>query len=167
MIFNNEEARTGLWNFVSAHFSMIDKVEGHTYTDEKLSFLLEDSSIKEVVSPYYMARIVDFVEFIKDYKFKKSDIETRSWKFVLTDPILEENQGTFNLIIDKNGKAHAEKIEEHCDDEISIQTMTTMLMGYKRPEYLYKIGRIKADKEIVEMLENSITQDVPYISDYF
>ena len=41
------------------------------------------------------------MQFIKDYKFKKSDIETRSWKFVLTDPILEENQGTFNLIIDK------------------------------------------------------------------
>lgn len=45
--------------------------------------------------------------------------------------------------------------------------MTTMLMGYKRPEYLYKIGRIKTDKKIVEMLENSVKQDVPYISDYF
>ena len=63
---------------------MIDKVEGNTYTDEKLSFLLEDSSIKEVISPYYMARIVDFVEFIKEYNFKKSDLENRTWKFVLT-----------------------------------------------------------------------------------
>ena len=33
--------------------------------------------------------------------------------------------------------------------------------------YLYKIGRIKTDKKIVEMLENSVKQDVPYISDYF
>ena len=32
MIFINEEARTGLWNFVSAHFSMITQVEGSTYT---------------------------------------------------------------------------------------------------------------------------------------
>lgn len=38
MIFNSEEARTGLWNFVSAHFSMIDKVKGNTYTDESLTF---------------------------------------------------------------------------------------------------------------------------------
>ena len=30
MIFNHEEARTGLWNFVSAHFSMIDRVEWRT-----------------------------------------------------------------------------------------------------------------------------------------
>ena len=34
-------------------------------------------------------------------------------------------------------------------------------------EYLYKIGRIKTDKKTVEMLENSVKQDVPYISDYF
>ena len=33
MIFNNETARAGLWNFVSAHFSMITRVEGSTYTD--------------------------------------------------------------------------------------------------------------------------------------
>ena len=167
MIFNNEEARTGLWNFISAHFSMIDKVEGNTYTDEKLSFLLEDSSIKETISPYFMARIVDFVGFMKEYRFKKSHNENRTWKFVLTDPMLEENQGTFCINIDKDGKAKVEKINETCNDEISIQTMTTMLMGYKRPEYLYKIGRIKTDKKTVEMLENSVKQDVPYISDYF
>ena len=45
MIFNNETARAGLWNFVSAHFSMITRVEGSTYTDEPLAFLLEDASI--------------------------------------------------------------------------------------------------------------------------
>ena len=81
--------------------------------------------------------------------------------------MLEENQGTFSMNIDKDGKAKIEKINEICNDEISIQTMTTMLMGYKRPEYLYKIGRIKTDKKTVEMLENSVKQDVPYISDYF
>jgi hypothetical protein len=70
MIFNHEEARTGLWNFVSAHFSMIDRVEGSTYTDEPLAFLLEDASIKESISPYYMARIVDFPAFVADYPFK-------------------------------------------------------------------------------------------------
>lgn len=67
MIFNTEEARTGLWNFVSAHFSMINKVIGNTYTDEPLAFLFEDASIKETISPYYMARIVDFSRFCFRY----------------------------------------------------------------------------------------------------
>lgn len=91
MIFNNEEARTGLWNFVAAHFSMINQVEGDTYTDEPLAFLLEDASIKEVISPYYMGRIVDFVSFIEKYPFKPSVLD-REWKFRLVDPIMECNR---------------------------------------------------------------------------
>mgnify|MGYP001634096095 len=45
--------------------------------------------------------------------------------------------------------------------------MTTMLMGYKRPDYLAKIGRLQTSAEIIDMLEDAIEQQVPYISDYF
>ncbi len=166
MIFNNEEARTGLWNFVSAHFSMINQVEGNTYTDEPLAFLLEDASIKEIISPYFMGRIVDFSAFIKEYPFKPN-VSEREWRFTMTDPIMECNQGSFILKISKNGNGTVSKISEQCTDRISIQTMTTMLMGYKRPDYLAKIGRIYTDENTIDMLEDSIEQQTPYISDYF
>ena len=45
--------------------------------------------------------------------------------------------------------------------------MTTMLLGYKRPDYLYKIGRIICSSETVDMLEDAIEQQAPYFSDYF
>src|SRR5699024_1142701 len=109
MIFNNEEARTGLWNFVSAHFSMIDQVEGSTYTDEPLAFLLEDASIKEVISPYFMGRIVDFPQFVAEYPFKACGTE-REWRFSMTDPILECNQGSFLLKIAPDGRGTAAPI---------------------------------------------------------
>ena len=65
----NQEARHGLWNYISAHFSMIDKVVGNNYTNEPMAFLLEDSEIQEEIEPYIMARIVDFEEFIRQYPF--------------------------------------------------------------------------------------------------
>lgn len=166
MIFNNENARTGLWNFISAHLSMIDKVVGNTYTDEPLAFLLEDASITETISPYYMARIVDFPAFVAKFPFKPHPTD-REWKFLLSDPIMECNQGAFVLSIDKNGKGEAKKVTGKCTDAISIQTMTTMLMGYKRPDYLARIGRIIASEDTIDMLENSIEQQTPYVSDYF
>jgi predicted acetyltransferase len=166
MIFINEEARTGLWNFVSAHFSMITQVEGSTYTDEPLAFLLEDASIQEIISPYYMARIVDFPAFIANYPFK-ADITDREWRFSMTDPILECNQGTFLLKISREGRGEVTRIAGGSDDKVSIQTMTTMLMGYKRPDYLSKIGRLQAGEETIDMLEDAIEQQTPYISDYF
>ncbi|MGL5647084.1 MAG: GNAT family N-acetyltransferase [Clostridium sp.] len=166
MIFTNEEARIGLWNFVSAHFSMITKVIGNTFTDEPLAFLLEDADIKETISPYYMARIVDLEGFINQYPFKKDRVE-REWIFKMEDPILEWNRGVFKLRIDTNGQGKIEVSKEETENELDIQTMTTMLLGYKTPDYLYKIGRLKCDKETLSMLDHSIEQQSPYFSDYF
>ena len=168
MIFNHEEARTGLWNFVSAHFSMIDRVEGSTYTDEPLAFLLEDASIKESISPYYMARIVDFPAFVADYPFKADGTE-REWRFSMTDPIMECNQGSFLLKISKDGEGDGCEDLRACADSISIQTMTTMLMAISARTTSPKSGRIRAggDGARFDMLEDAIEQQPPYISDYF
>ncbi len=166
MIFVDEEARSGLWNFVSAHFSMISKVIGNIYTDEPLAFLLEDADIKETISPYFMARVVDLEKFIALYPFKP-DIGEREWTFTLDDPLLSWNQGVFTLRISPDGKGEIVRSTQRTDDKIDIQTMTTMLLGYKQPDYLHKIGRISCSSETVDMLENAIEQQTPYFSDYF
>ena len=80
---------------------------------------------------------------------------------------MECNQGTFLLEISRDGHGEVTRISEKCEDVISIQTMTTMLMGYKRPDYLAKIGRLQANGAVIDMLEDAIEQQVPYISDYF
>lgn len=166
MIFINEEARSGLWNFISAHFSMITKVVGNTYTDEPLAFLFEDADIKETISPYYMARIVDLEEFICQYPFKPDTID-REWTFIMNDPLLSWNQGAFTLSISNEGKGKITRTSKKPSDTIDIQTMTTMLLGYKRPDYLHKIGRLVCSDETLDMLEDAIEQQTPYFSDYF
>ncbi|MDO4285843.1 MAG: GNAT family N-acetyltransferase [Eubacteriales bacterium] len=166
MIFINEYARECLWNFVSAHISMIDKVIGDTFTDEPLSFLLEDADIQESISPYFMGRIVDFEKFIGEFPFKPDTVERR-WTFRLEDPLLDWNRGCFALTIEKDGRGKAERVEEICADHLDIQTMTTMLLGYKRPEYLHRIGRLSCSPDTVEMLEDALGQQVSYFSDYF
>lgn len=166
MIYINEEARNGIWNFISAHFSMISKVKGNIHTDEPLAFLLEDADIKEIISPYYMARIVDLEQFIARYPFKPH-AGIREWTFTLDDPLLAWNQGVFTLRITPDGKGEVIRTSERSGDKIDIQTMTTMLLGYKRPDYLHKIGRISCSPETVDMLEDAIEQQTPYFSDYF
>lgn len=166
MIYMNEEARIGLWNFIGAHFSMISKVIGNTFTDEPLAFLLEDADIKETISPYYMARIVDVERFISEFPFKPDTTERR-WHFALKDPLLPWNEGYFVLDISREGTGTLTKTTEKSNDTISIQTLTTMLLGYKRPDYLNKIGRIHCSDETLDMLEDAIEQKTPYFSDYF
>ncbi len=50
MVYNNQETRNGLWNFISAHFSMVTKVVGSTYTNDPLAFWLDDGEIKETIT---------------------------------------------------------------------------------------------------------------------
>ncbi|MDE8242023.1 hypothetical protein PT148_09180, partial [Erysipelothrix rhusiopathiae] len=40
-----QDARKGIWNFIAAHFSMIESVSGKNYSGEPIAFYLEDSDI--------------------------------------------------------------------------------------------------------------------------
>ncbi|EUJ39966.1 GNAT family N-acetyltransferase [Brochothrix campestris] len=166
MVFLNEEARSGLWNFISAHFSMVNEVQGSTYTDEALAFLLDDSEIKETITPYYMGRIVDLLPFLQQFPFKTLSKVNGSWCFAVEDPLAEWNRQTYELSL-LNGTVTVYVSTKQPTTTVTIQTLTTMFLGYKRPTYLKKIGRLNATSAEVQLLESIIPADVPYFSDYF
>ena len=166
MVYMNEETRKGLWNFISAHFSMVTKVVGNIYTNDQLSFWLEDGDIKETIAPYFMARIVDLTQFISQFPFRAPGIEIQI-TFRVDDPILEWNQGVFTLQVSAGGKGELRPSEDQPDVVVSIQTLTTMLLSYKRPTYLAKIGRLACNEQTIAILENLIERETPYFSDYF
>jgi predicted acetyltransferase len=166
MVYMDQEARIGLWNFIAAHFSMVSKVVGNIFMNEPLAFWLEDGDIKETVSPYFMARIVDAKQFIEQYQFNATGTE-RKLTLKLEDPMLEWNQGIFTLYVSGDGQGNCMKSEDTPDVSLDIQTLTTMLLSYKRPSYLAAISRIKGDEQAVEVLENIIGRQTPYFSDYY
>ncbi|WHY02885.1 GNAT family N-acetyltransferase [Neobacillus sp. DY30] len=166
MVYMDQEARIGLWNFIGAHFSMVSKVVGNIFMNEPLAFWLEDSDIKETISPYFMARIVDIKQFIEQYPFIGTGIE-KTITFKLEDPMLEWNQGTFTLFVTRDGQGKLIESETTPALSLNIQTLTTMLLSYKRPSYLAAISLIKGDEQAIEALENIIGRQTPYFSDYY
>ncbi|MCL1995873.1 MAG: GNAT family N-acetyltransferase [Defluviitaleaceae bacterium] len=163
MIYLTQEARHGLWNFIGAHFSMVDLVKGKTYKNEPIAFLLEDSEIEETIKPYIMARIVDVMGFLRKYPFKES---CPNLSFVVSDPLLDWNRGSFSLKFSQEGQ-HVSTEKDGYEIELDINTLTTMLMSYKRPRYLQKIGKIKAEEKAINYLEKIIPSETAYFSDYF
>jgi predicted acetyltransferase len=166
MIYMNQEARIGLWNFIGAHFSMVSKVVGNIFMNEPLAFWLEDADIKENISPYFMARIVDVKQFIAQYPFIAigTDIQLT---FRLDDPMLEWNKGIFTLHVSPEGQGELIRSNDQPVFSLDIQTLTTMLLSYKRPAYLAAISRLNGDEKSVEILEKIIERKTPYFSDYF
>ena len=163
----NQEARHGLWTYISAHISMIDKVVGYNYTNEPMAFLLEDSEIEEEIQPYMMARIVDFEAFIRDYPFDIISMH-EDLHCIIEDPVMECNAGDFSLSWDADGKAILERGGKRGETvRCNIGTLTTMFMGYKRPTYLRRVERLQAGDEAIRILEDIIPIEQPYFSDYF
>ena len=164
MVYLTQEARKGLWNFIRAHYSMIDAVNGHIYTGEPLAFLLDESQIRESIEPYFMARIVDVAEFLRLYPFAPG---VRPFHFVVTDPMAEWNTGIFSVATDREGAAIVTDQPAGRPVTLDIQTLSAMLMGYKRPSYLARIERLRTDKRTLRLLEEIIPDTQPYFSDYF
>ena len=166
MVYLQEEARKGLWNFVSAHRSMIYNVYGKTTGNEAVAFLLEDSEIIQKVSPYFMARIVDVKEFLLRYPFTRGHFQIR---LAVSDRIVSWNHGTFDISV-VNGEVLVEKVSDDLEDhavQLTVQTLATMLLGYKRPSYLEKIERLQGDSEAIHLLEEIIPVGIPTFIDYF
>lgn len=164
MIYLNQEARIGLWNYISAHQSMVDRVIGNNFIPETIAFQLDDAEITETITPYFMARIVDVQSFLEQFPFHPTK-ETIT--FNISDPLLDFNSHAFtvqtalnqNIVTKDHGSNHVVTC--------TIQTLVTMLMSYRRPRYLHKIERLEASHETVTLLESMIPNNEPYFSDYF
>ncbi|MBP3284557.1 MAG: GNAT family N-acetyltransferase [Clostridia bacterium] len=166
MVYLTQEARHGIWNYISAHFSMINEVHGANYTNEPLAFLLEDSEIKEEIQPYIMARIVDFEAFIRKYPFQVKSPNNKL-TFRIEDPLLEWNNGNFSITWDENENLILTKEIISKPIKLNIGTLTTMLMSYKRPSYLSRVEKVETDFETIKILERLIPLEQVYFSDYF
>ena len=168
MVYLNIEANYGLWNYITAHFSMITQVVGDNYSGEPMAYLLDDSEITETVSPYIMARIIDVETFLQEYPYQVQPEDFRI-HFRVTDEMAPWNAGDY-LVSWKGGETRCERVENNQSInvvELDINTLTTMLMGYKRPSYLYEHEKIRTEYYMLTWLERLIPVEKPYFSDYF
>jgi len=164
MIHLNNEAQKGLLKYIGAHDSMIDAVHGNNYYSEPIAFNFQDSDIKETIRPYIMGRIIDFEAFMAEYRFE-DDIEGVAITFDVQDSVLEWNNRSFTILIN-NGKGEFINKQSKYKVTLTIGTLTTLLLGYKRASELARIERITASDETIRMIDNAIIECKPYISDY-
>jgi predicted acetyltransferase len=183
LVHVDREAWKGLWKFIADHDSMIEKLTISVPSDDQLPFLLENPRIKQEIVPYFMARIVDVHPFLEQYPFavqtKEAAGHVLSFELKVTDAHAEWNEGLFLVEIGADGNARVEKRVEAdatgtgtgsirlpravCD----ISTLSTMLMGYQRPDFLWDVERLKGDKEAILLLEAILPKRQTYLPDFF
>lgn len=97
-----------------------------------------------------MARIVDVKAFLENFPFEST---AKPFHFVVKDPVAEWNNGIFGLIWDENDQVTITDEPLGTAVHLDIQTLTCLVMNYRRPSYLHRIERIDTDKETLNSLE--------------
>lgn len=175
LVYTDEDSRGGLWNFISDHDSMIDQVELTLPASDESSFLFTNPKVKQELSPYFMARIVNVKLFLENYPFKAG---TMSSLFVhVHDPFADWNNATYQVLF-QGDKHEVKKFESKTDNlacqhppkrgiQVNINMLTTMLMHYKRPLQLVKMGVMKGNEEEVKEWERRLGSNPPAFIDFF
>jgi predicted acetyltransferase len=164
----DSEARSGLWNFICQHDSMANEVIFTTYDREPLFFSLHEPRIKMDTKPYFMARIVDVESFVQQYDFEwGNDVEEVT--IHISDESAPWNEQT---IVFKEGAVHVTARGESSTIEekglhITVNSLSVLLFGYKRPLELFEIGAITGNIEEIKQLEKLIPLHQPYFYDFF
>lgn len=163
------EARTGLWNFICQHDSMVEKVEIKTSVHDPFPYFLIEPKQKTEVYPYFMGRIVNAEKALKTYPFNG---EGKSVILHLDDNMATWNAGTYiigsnevSFFPVKQGSLCTKPAERGL--HLGVNALTALMFGYKRPIELYEMGLIQGKAEEVMELEKEIPPFKPFFYDFF
>ncbi|AJI09425.1 MULTISPECIES: GNAT family N-acetyltransferase [Bacillus cereus group] len=159
----HNEARNGLWNFICQHDSMIKDLEMTVSENEPLLYTLQEPRVKTEIKPYFMGRIVDVEQFLKQYEL--------NWNNVQQEVILHitDSFAQWNNITVRIANHEITIIEEPIDKgiKLDINALSTILFGYKRPLELNELKLISGSEEEIRAFENVVPVRKPFIYDFF
>ncbi|WP_263702812.1 enhanced intracellular survival protein Eis [Bacillus thuringiensis] len=159
----HNEARNGLWNFICQHDSMIKELEMTVSKNEPLLYTLQEPRVKTEIKPYFMGRIVDVEQFLKQYEL--------NWNNVQQEVILHitDSFAPWNNVSVRLANYEITIIEEPMDKgiKLDINALSTILFGYKRPLELNELELISGSEEEIRAFENVVPVHKPFIYDFF
>lgn len=159
----HNEARNGLWNFICQHDSMIKELEMTVSENEQLLYTLQEPRVKTEIKPYFMGRIVDVEQFLKQYELNWNNVQQEVILHI-TDSFAPWNNVSVRLV-----NYEITIIEEPMDKgiKLDINALSAILLGYKRPLELNELELISGSEEEIRAFENVVPVHKPFIYDFF
>ncbi|RAT04436.1 acetyltransferase [Bacillus cereus] len=159
----HNEARNGLWNFICQHDSMIKELEMTVSENEQLLYTLQEPRVKTEIKPYFMGRIVDVEQFLKQYELNWNNVQQEVILHI-TDSFAQWNNITVRL-----ANHEITIIEEPIDKgiKLDINALSTILLGYKRPLELNELELINGSEEEIRAFEKIVPVREAFIYDFF
>lgn len=172
VVTNSYASQKAIWNFIAQHDSMVDVVKWTAPIDDTFTYMLDNPRVKQTITPYFMARIVDVVGFVENYQFEQAG-EDETYSLYIRDEFAPWNNGLFALSINQLGKGQLKKLGhqqnfDHFDLSIDIGALTSVLLNYTNLEANIRVERIQAEQySVINRLQKRISNKISYLTDFF
>ncbi|MEC3543854.1 GNAT family N-acetyltransferase [Bacillus thuringiensis] len=160
----HNEARNGLWNFICQHDSMIKELEMTVSENEPLLYSLQEPRVKTEIKPYFMGRIVDVEQFLKQYELSWNNVQQEVILHI-TDAFAPWNNVSLRLANHEITIMKEETIDKGI--KLDINALSTITFGYKRPLELNELEFISGSEEEIQAFENIVPVRKAFIYDFF
>ncbi|GAB7017582.1 GNAT family N-acetyltransferase [Halostagnicola bangensis] len=170
MVFDDHDAFLSLLSFCHTHDSQVETVELPGPVDSKLLDLTpKPEAVDCTVETGPMVRIVDVESALSmvTYPVAESSGTTRRLTLSVSDPLVEWNDGCFELEVAK-GEATCERTSGQADAELDIGALSQLLVGTRSARDLERVGRLRTASEAeLERLEALFPETKVYLREHF
>jgi len=131
--------------------------------NEPLLYSLQEPRVKTEIKPYFMGRIVDVEQFLKQYELNWNNVQQEVILHI-TDAFAPWNNVTVRLA------NHEITIVEETTEKgikLDINALSAIMFGYKRPLELNELELISGSDEAIRSIENLVPVRKPFIYDFF
>lgn len=169
MAHRSLNGRKLLLQFIANHDSMAKEARMTVPENDNIPLLVDDPLFDQKREPYFMARIVDTQAFLKQFPFKvEQEVLSTSLSLFVVDAFFPENNGTYTLSQTDHDINVTQQVNEQAQGiRLSIQQLTVMMLGYKRPLALLDAGLIEGSRAEIELLEKLIPKQQTYLADFY
>lgn len=161
-IVNTHEARTGLWNYICQHDSMLKELEMYLEDRDPLLFHILDPKGRIEKRGYAMVRIVDVLPFLKVYPFQWGQGD--SINLCIEDEHAPWNNGTFTISSNEMIKVDSQEFKGL---KLTINHLSALLFGSITVQELSTLDSLHGKKEDIETLERILPRKRPFFLDFF
>lgn len=158
------EALDVLIHFLASYGAMANQLHMSIQPRHPLLLKLPEQNQLLEIRERWLLRVLDVVKALQQRSYP--GLDDVSLIFSVTDSVIDSNNAHFKMFV-QNGKAHVEEINSIADFHLDIQELAALYSGLWSAEELFLAGRIKANKEQIELLNLIFASPTPCMMDMF
>lgn len=161
LIYNNISSLKSMLAYIYNHNTQCKKTVINAPVDDKIKLIIANLKTCEIkLIPFMAGRVINFEKYIESLNSCNIDTQKINNKYIkikVIDKYIKQNNSVFKISVCDN-KIKIQRVEEDCDIELDINSITQLAFSYLNTEEIFMLneidesGLINTQKELLNAL---------------